>query len=305
MKGLFALAMKGRTHAIVGTVVTAVMALLITPVSVVSAGLVVLATLRNGAREGALVVVASILVLALLGGVAFQMPLELAGLGVTLWLPAWALATVLGRSGSLMRTLETAVVLGFVLIGLQYLLLDSPAAFWGKLLQAYVQQALDPTVVTPDEQKALVAAISVWMPGGVASSWTLSMALALLFGRWGQASLDNPGAFGREFRALRASRAWLFVLPVLLGGSLIGSGANIAGQFYLVGMVLYLLQGLSLGHGLVAATGANTGWLFGMYFLLFVGLPHSVTALAAAGYADGWLDFRAKVRGTGRPPGSE
>ena len=305
MKGLFALVMRGRTQAIVGTVVTAVMALLITPVSVVSAGLVVLATLRNGAREGALVVLVSILALALLGGLAFQLPLELAGLGLMLWLPAWGLATVLGRSGSLARTLETAVLAGFVLVGMQYLLLADPVAFWGGLLKAYMQQALDPSVVSADQQKALVGVIAAWMPGGVAASWTLSLSLALLFGRWGQASLDRPGAFGLEFRALRTSRIWLFVLPVLLGGSLLGGGANAAGQLYLVGTVLYLLQGLSVGHGLVAATGASKGWLFGMYFLMIVGMPHSVTAIAAAGYADGWLDFRAKVRGTGRPPGSE
>lgn len=304
MKGLLALVMRGRAQAVMGAVVAAMMALLITPLSVVSTGVVVLATLRNGAREGLLVVLVSTLALTGLGGLIFQMPLALAGLGLMIWLPAWGLASVLGRSGSLARALETTVLAGFVLVAVQYLLLGDPAAFWGGLMQDYMQQALDPSVVSKEEQRKLLAMLAGWMPGGVAASWTLSMMLALLFGRWGQAVLDRPGGFGEEFRSLRASRAWLYAVPALLIGSMFGGGANIAGQLYLVGVVLFLLQGLSVAHGLVAVTGASSGWLYGLYFLMIVGMPHSVTAIAAAGYADGWLDFRARVRGTRRPPGS-
>jgi len=304
MKGLLSLLMRGRAQAVMGTVIAAMMALLITPMLVISAGLVVLATLRNGPREGLLVVLMSTLALAALGGLIFQMPLALAGVGLMLWLPAWGLATVLGNSGSLMRALEMAALAGFVLVVAQYLLLGDPAVFWGGLMREYMQQALDPSVVPADEQHRLLAIVSSWMAGGVAATWTLSLALALMFGRWGQAAMDRPGAFGSEFRALRTSRAWLYVVPLLLAGSLFGGGANIAGQLYVVGVVLFLLQGLSVAHGLVAITGATTVWLFGLYFLMIVGMPHSVTAIAAAGYADGWLDFRARVRGTRRPPGS-
>jgi len=305
MKGLLTLMMRGRTQAVMGAVVTAMLALLITPFSVVSTGLVVLATVRNGPREGLLVVLMSTLALAVLGMLIFHMPLVLGGLGLVLWLPAWGLAIVLGRSASLMRALETAALAGFVLVGLQYLALGDPAAFWQGLLQDYLDQALDAAVVAESDQQKVLQMLAGWMPGGVAASWVLSMVFGLMFGRWGQAVMDGSDGFGREFRSLRISRFWLLLLPVLLGLSLIGDGPNIAGQFYLVGIVLFLFQGLAVAHGLVAATGASPGWLFGVYFLMFVGLPHSVTAIAAAGYADGWLDFRAKVRGTRKPPGPE
>jgi len=285
-----------------GVVVTAMMALLITPLSLVSAGLVVLATLRNGPREGMLVVLLSGVAFALLGLLIFQQPLPLLGLGLLLWAPAWALASVLGRTSSLMRALETAALVGFALVALQYLVLGDPSEFWAKLLQEYIGQALDPAAIPEGDQRQLLAMVAGWMPGGAAASWVLSVALGLMFGRWGQAVLDGSGGFGREFRGLRVSRFWLFVLPALLGLGLLGEDANIAGQFYLVGLVLFILQGLGVAHGLVAISGASPGWLFGLYFLLFVGLPHSVTALAAAGYADGWLDFRARVRGRREPP---
>ncbi len=305
MKGLTTFVMQGRAQAVMGIVVSAMLALLLTPFAIVSAGWVVLATLRNGAREGFLVVLLGILAMAVMGLLVFRMPLPLALLGLLLWLPAWALATVLGRSGALMPALEAAALGGFALVALQYLLLGDPAAYWLDLMRQYAAQALGTSEMPRGEQQRMLQAVSAWMPGGVAGSWMLLMSLALMFGRWGQALLDRPGAFGSEFRALRVSRGWLFALPVLLAASLVGEGPNIAGQWYLVGTVLFVLQGLSVAHALVAVTGAGAGWLFGLYFLLIVGLPHSVTAVAAAGYADGWLDFRAKVRGTGRPPGSD
>jgi len=298
VKGLITLVMKGRMQAIVATVVTAMAALLITPMAVVSAAVVVLATLRNGAREGLVVAVSGILAIAGLGGLMFQMPLALALLGLMLWMPAWGLAVVLGNSGSLDRALEGAAFGGLALVGAQYVLLQDPGAFWGEMLQQYVQ--FDPAAIPEDQQRELLSSIAGWMPGGVAASWMISMGLALMLGRWGQALLDRPGAFGAEFRELRFSRTWLFLVPVLLGIGFLAYGGepSLAGQFYLVGMTLFLLQGISVAHALVNNLGAQAGWLFGLYFLLLVGAPYSFTAIAAAGYADGWLNFRAKVRGS-------
>jgi len=305
VKGLVTLVMKGRVQAIVATVVFAMAALVVTPMAVVSAAIVVLATLRNGAREGLLVALSGMLAIAGLGGLMFQMPLALALLGLMLWMPAWGLAVVLGNSASLARALETAAFGGLVVVGLQYLLLQDPAVFWGETLQQHLQ--FDPAAIPEDQQRELFAAIAGWMPGGIAASWMVSMSLALMLGRWGQALLDRPGAFGAEFRELRFSRTWLLLLPVLLGLSFVAYGGepSLAGQFYLVGMTLFLLQGISVAHALVNNLGAQAGWLFGLYFLLLVGAPHSVTAVAAAGYADGWLNFRAKVRGGSQRPPSE
>ena len=307
MKGLFTWVMKGRMQAIGGTVLTAVLALMITPLAVLSAAIVVLATLRNGAREGLWVALAGALAISLLG-LSMQMPLAFGLFGLMLWLPAWFLATVLGASHSLARTLEAAAFGGLLVVGLQYLLLGSPAEFWGSMLQQYMQGQFDPTVIPEDQQRQMVTVIAGWMPGGVAASWLISMSLAVLIGRWGQALLEKPGAFGAEFRELRFSMTWLILVPLLLGVSFFvyGGEPSLTGQLYLVGMTLFLLQGISVAHALVNRLGKQTGWLFGLYFLLFVGAPHSVTAVAAAGYADGWLNFRAKVRGgSNQPPGPE
>jgi hypothetical protein len=308
VKGLVTLVMKGRMQAIVGTVLTAMLALMVTPLAVVSAAIVVLATLRNGAREGLLVALAGALVIAVLGSLAMQMPMAFGLFGLMLWIPAWLLASILGSTHSLAKALEAAAVGALMVVGIQYLLLGSPSEFWGSILQQYMQGQFDPAVIPEDQQQEVLAVIAGWMPGGVAASWLISMSLAVLIGRWGQALLDRPGAFGVEFRELRFSKTWLILVPLLLAISFFvyGGEPSLAGQFYLVGMTLFLLQGISVAHALVNRLGGQAGWLFGLYFLLFVGAPHSVTAIAAAGYADGWLNFRAKVRGgSNQPPGPQ
>lgn len=297
MKGLFTLVMKGRYQAIVGTVLFAVLALMITPLAVISAAIVVLATLRNGAREGLLVAVSGTLAIAGLGGLMMHMPVAFGLFGLLLWIPAWLLASLLGSSGSLARALEAAALGGLLVVGVQYLLMPDPAAYWGGILQEYMRGQFDPAVIPEEDQKVMIQAIAAWMPGGVGASWFMVTSASLLLGRWGQALLVRPGAFGEEFRALRFSRVWLVLVPALLALSFLDNPEQpgVVGQFYWVGMTLFLVQGISVAHALVKNLGGQVAWLFGLYFLLFVGAPHSVTAVAAAGYADGWLNFRAKV----------
>ncbi|MGB5569088.1 MAG: DUF2232 domain-containing protein, partial [Sedimenticolaceae bacterium] len=121
---------------------------------------------------------------------------------------------------------------------------------------------------------------------------------SLLLARYWASLLDRPGAFGEEFRQLRFGRWLLFLVPVLLlvGVVLTGGEPSLIGQLYLVGMVLFLIQGVSVGHGLVAEFGASPAWLLGLYLLLIFVAPHGATMVALAGYADGWLNFRARAR---------
>ena len=77
---------------------------------------------------------------------------------------------------------------------------------------------------------------------------------------------------------------------------LTGGEPSLIGQLYLVGMVLFMIQGVSVAHGLVAEFGASSAWLVGLYLLLILVAPQGATMVALAGYADGWLDFRARAR---------
>lgn len=295
MKSLIAWVMKGRTQAIMAAFLTAVLALLFNPLALVSAAVVVLATLRNGAQEGLLVVVAALVAAAAAGGLLFGQPFALALMWAVLWLPAWGLAVVYGRSQSLSQTLEVGGVGAVALIAMQYLLLGDPAAYWTELLGSFIGEAL--AQIDELQRQQLLTLVGGWMVGTMAVSWLLGMVLAIALGRWAQGVLADQPLLGPDFRAYRVKRLWLLLTPILIVVTfgLQAGQPTLAAQLFLVGMVLFLLQGISLVHALVKTNGGQVIWLVGLYATLFIGGPYGLAAVAAAGYADGWANFRDKL----------
>ena len=108
MKAFANWVMKGRMQAVIAATVLAVLGLLVTPLALFSAAVVVLTVLRQGWREGVLVVGSSLLAIGGLGGLLFQMPVATVLIGVVLWVPAAVLGGVMGRSGSLRIAIEVA-----------------------------------------------------------------------------------------------------------------------------------------------------------------------------------------------------
>ena len=262
MKAIVNWVMKGRMQAVIAATVLAMLGLLVTPLALLSAAVIVLTVLRQGAREGALVVAFSLMAITGLGGLVLQMPIATLVVGVLLWLPAAVLGAVMGRTGSLRLAIEAAAVGAALIVLLQYLWLADPAQFWGDALREFLSQRVEPETLQAANVSALIELMAGWMAGGVAASWLL------------------------------------LLVPVLLvvGVLLTGGEPSLVGQLYLIGMVVFLVQGISLAHGLVAEFGGSTAWLVGMYLLLIFVAPQGATMIAAAGYADGWLNFRARAR---------
>ncbi|MGB5468552.1 MAG: hypothetical protein WBM84_20990 [Sedimenticolaceae bacterium] len=298
MKAFASWVMKGRMQAVIAASVLAILALLVTPLGLISAAVIALTVLRQGWREGALVLGTSLAVIAAFGGLLFQMPLATLLMGMILWLPAALLGGVLGQTGMLRKAIEVAVIAAAAIVVFQYVLLDDPAAFWAEALNTFLVERIDAETLDAASAGQLVSLMSGWMAGGVAATWFLGAVASLLLARYWASLIDRPGAFGVEFRALRFGRWLLIVVPVLLVGGVLMTGGepNFMGQLYLVGMVVFMIQGLSVAHGLVAEFGASSAWLVGLYLLLTFVAPQGASAIALAGYADGWLDFRARAR---------
>jgi hypothetical protein len=299
MKALAAFIMKGRMQAAMVASVFAVLALLITPLGIASSAVVALVTLRKGFWEGLRIMFLGLAALVGLGMLLFGQPLSLAIAGALLWLPLLILAEVLRATRSLKLVIEVTVLLGALLIGVQYLVLDDVTGFWVGILEEYSVQIMDPNVVSEADRKTMVADMAPWMAGGMGAAWFLQLALSLFLARSWQAQLYNPGGFGEELRQLRLGYWLLILVPVLLVLGSMSEAPGLASQLALVGMAAFFLQGVALVHGLVKEFNANQGWLIGFYILLVIGMPASFTAVSAAGFADGWLNFRAKVRARG------
>ncbi len=297
MKAFANWVMKGRMEAVIAALLFAAFGLLLTPLMLLSSAVIMLTVLRQGWLEGALVIFASLAVFGL-GALMFAMPAGMLLVGLMIWLPAALLGGVLGSTGSLRLAIEVSAMLAAGIVMLQYGLLGDPAAFWASGLNDLLQQ-VDTGDLPADQVKGTVELMAGWMPGGVAAAWLLGCVASLVLARYWSALIDRPGAFGSEFRRLRFGRWALLVVPVLLivGVLLSGGEPTLIGQLYLVGMLLFMVQGISLVHGLVTDSGASAAWLVGMYLVLFLLAPQGIPLLAIAGYLDGWLDFRGRARG--------
>lgn len=297
MKALATFAMSGRLQAVSMALVFAALAVIITPLGVVSAAIVGLATLRQGVREGLLVALLATLVLGLIGELALQQGAALGLMGLGLWLPLLLLGWVLRNWRSLVIAVYAALLLAAALVLLQHLLWDDPLAFWSDLLRELLaQMSAEPNQLDPAQVDQVIASIAPWMIGGVAAAWFLQLVLSLFLARAWQAQLYNPGGFRDEFRALNFGRGLAVAVPVLLLlGLLGGEEPGLASQLLLVCMTGFFVQGVALMHALVAKLSGGVAWIVGFYALLFIGMPPTLVLVSAAGFADSWLNLRDKV----------
>ncbi|MCB1773092.1 MAG: hypothetical protein KDI88_05710, partial [Gammaproteobacteria bacterium] len=297
MKAFATWVMKGRMQAIIAATVLSLLALLVTPLALLSAAVVMLAVLRQGWREGAVVVGGALSAMAGLGFLLLGMPLAAVLVGAMMLIPAAVLGGVLGLTGSLRRAIEVAGLGAVLIVVAQHLLMTDPTAFWAEVLNTFLASNVDSEALAEADLSQLVEVMSGWMAGGLAATWLIGSVISLALARRWSDLIDEKSEAAAAFHELRFGRGLLILVPLLLLFVVIDGGRpSLIGHLYLVGMVLYLVQGVAVAHGLVAMFGASPAWLVGLYMLLVFVAPHGATMVAVAGYADGWVDFRARAR---------
>ncbi|WP_127476224.1 hypothetical protein [Sulfurivermis fontis] len=292
--------MRGPMAAILVTSVAAMLGVLLPPLGYLSAAAVGLVTLRLGLAEAGKVVVGSIVATAVLGGLLVGNPMAPLAFLLALWLPLLVTAWSLRRTADLARSLWLAALFGVMVVLGFHLGVDDPAGWWRGFLHRLVEQA-------PAEQQDVLLPVldemAGLMTGMIGAAVTLGVVLSLFLARWWQAVLYNPGGFRSEFHALRLGRAATGVtLVLLLAAWMQPPGLAMLTDLLPLALLLHLLQGVALVHGLVARTGANVGWLVAMYVLLLLPMVMTQIALtlAVAGMVDNWMDFRTRLA-AGKP----
>jgi hypothetical protein len=132
-------------------------------------------------------------------------------------------------------------------------------------------------------------------PTGIA----IGAMVLLLVARWGHSVLDNPGGFGKEFRALRLDRRVAFATVALGLGALFfgGFASGLLPQLFNLVVALYVVQGIAVAHALVTHRRASFNWLVAMYMLIVLLPPLGMMLLSVTGFSDTWLDYRARYSG--------
>jgi hypothetical protein len=285
--------MRGPMAAILVTSVTAMLGLLLPPLGYLSAAAVGLVTLRLGLAEAGKVVAGAVLATAVLGLVILGNALTPLAFLLVLWLPLLVTAWSLRRTSDLARSLLLAGLFGVMVVLGFHLGVDDPAGWWRGLLQHMAEQA------TAEQREVLLPVldeIAGLMTGMVSAAVAMGVALSLFLARWWQALLFNHGGFSREFRALRLGRGPALVTVLLLALNWAQlPGIALLNDLLPLALLLSMMQGVAVVHGVVAGTGARKGWLVAMYVMLLLPMVTTPTALtlAVAGMVDNWMDFRA------------
>ncbi|MEJ2567081.1 MAG: DUF2232 domain-containing protein [Gammaproteobacteria bacterium] len=298
MQAIARYVMRGRLQAVLVTAVTALLSLLLPPLNYISSAVVGLVTLRKGWSEGLIVIAGAGVATAVFAVLTPVDPYHADLVAAAIWVPVWVLAIVLRYTVSLSATVGSAGIIGAVVVIGTYLVLDDPAQSWRNIMGrivALAKQQDEPVVANSLGQMLEHAAPH--LTGMLIGALVLGLTLSLFLARWWQALLFNPGGFSREFRKLRLSRNFALLTVVALAVSMVAPQwpAEVAANVLIVLVVVYLMHGMGLVHGIVAAKGLHVGWLIAVYVATFI-LPQSTLLLAAGAFADSWLDIRKRIK---------
>jgi hypothetical protein len=299
MKALASFILRGPSQAMLVAVGTAVLAMMLPPLTLLSGAAVALYTLRIGVRPGAMVMVGSAAFVGALAYVSLGNMLPGLVFLAAIWLPVWVLAWVLRQTRSLTLATLVAGGLGVAAVLLAYLLVGDVTAWWETQLLAIFEPAMQADGPLADEAavQAILADIAKLMTGIVISGMVLNAVICLYLARAWQAQLFNPGGFRSEFYELRLGRKTALAAIAVLFASMLplGDVTRLAGELMIVAMSLYMIQGLAMFHAIVAKRNMHVAWLIGLYLVTLFVLPQLLALVAVVGLIDTWADFRRRV----------
>jgi hypothetical protein len=294
MRWLADFIMHGRMQAIAVAATSLMLSLLVPPLSLFAAAVVALVTLYRGGREGLNTLLGSALAAGLLGAMAIGNFVLPAGYGLMLWLPTWGMALVLRHTGNLSWTFELLTVLGLIGIVAMYLISPDAAGFWRERMQQAFEALKGPVGVSEDLGPLPLEVLARYMTGVVAAGMVSSLALSLLFARWWQALVANPGGFKTEFLRLRLHRPMAYLTLALGAAGIVveGQTREAVVNLLLVLAVVYVGVGTAVLHAIFSGRGQKF-WLWGLYGLMVL-VPHVLLPVALVGLSDTWLDWRGR-----------
>jgi len=278
MRALAEFVLRGRREAVLVAIIVGIIPL----TQFISPMIVGLVMLRKGVKEAALVLSWAVLPIAawaiypnIVWGVSSNL------LPLLMLLAVSGLAMVLRITASWQKTLLVAVPVA--LLFELYLRLQ-PA-----IVETMMEQ-LRPLMEQQGAQTGTAVAInSSSLMALISSAHIVVSLLLLVWARWIQAVLFNPGGFRAEFHALRIEiKAAVLMVLVLLLAQL---GVLIPATWTAYFALPLVFAGISLVHATLAIRKLSPLWLFGFYIVL----PVIVNFLVLLALVDSWYDFRTRM----------
>lgn len=282
MRGLAEFIMRGRWQALAVAVLGSVLVF----AAPISAAAIALVTMAQGTRDGSWVALWSLLPALLLGWVSGDYGTGFLLLSV--FVAAMVLAQTLSLSLALLAIVPVSAIGGVLLLTLNLAFLEAMLSMldtWIAALQAESPEsgeslnALRPTVTQ--------------VAGLMATGNALMASLSLLLGRYWQAALFKPGAFGEEFRAFKLPSVLtaLLVLAAMLGAL---NGSEAAAWSALAGIPV-TLAGFALFHH-IARRQQLGGTFLTVGYVLWIIVDGLKVGVLLAVLLDAFLDLGRRAK---------
>ncbi len=289
--------MAGRMQAAIFVVLSTLISLVLSPLIVFSNAAIALITLRKGWQQGILYALLASVTLVVVSILLQQQASSGLIVGVATWLSMVLIASALAVTNSWEKTLQLTLLLGTAGVLLFHLTHPDASAFWKpeleqvKILLLKTQQTYQLSSSKIDE---FINNTAYWMTGILAAAFAIISTLSLIIARNWQALLYNPGGFGEEFRQIRIGKQASIALIVGIAIAVVTANHLII-ELIMVGVAVFMFQGLSLAHSIVKQREMNVRWLVGLYVLMFLLLIQMIVLLATFGLVDNFADFRRQV----------
>ena len=282
MRGLAEFIMRGRWQALAVAVLGSVLVF----AAPISAAAIALVTMAQGTRDGSWVALWSLLPALLLGWVSGDYGTGFLLLSV--FVGAMVLAQTLSLSLALLAIVPVSAIGGVLLLTLNSAFLEAMLSMldtWIAALQAEAPEsgeslnAFRPTVTQ--------------VAGLMATGNALMASLSLLLGRYWQAALFKPGAFGEEFRAFKLPSVLtaLLVLAAMLGAL---NGSEAAAWSALAGIPV-TLAGFALFHH-IARRQQLGGTFLTVGYVLWIIVDGLKVGVLLAVLLDAFLDLGRRAK---------
>jgi len=286
--------MAGRIQAAIFVVLSTLISLLLPPLIVFSNAAIALITLRKGWQQGVLYTLLATITLVIVSILLKQQASSGFIAGLATWLPMVLIASALAMTKSWSKTLQLTLLLSVAGVLLFHLMQPDAAAYWKpvlKQMKPMLQQAYQLSDSKLDETINNAAS---WMTGTFAAAFAIIAIISLIIARNWQARLYNPGGFGEEFRQIVIGKQASIALIIGITLAVITENQLII-ELIMVGVAVFMFQGLSLAHSIVKQRNMNIRWLVGLYVLMFLLLIQMIVLLATFGLVDNFADFRRQV----------
>lgn len=201
------------------------------------------------------------------------------------------LALYLARSASWGHLIQVIFGLAAALVVLFHISVTDPVTFWKNTLQALVDWDQLQASLADVNLDDLLNQVAKHMTGLFAASMGLVITLSLMLARHWQAILYNPGGFKEEMYGLRLHKFAALGLSAVIILALFNPAAWLI-DLILVGLGMFLFQGIALLHSVRAQLKVHRAWLLVLYLPLAL-LPVQIGLLVAVfGMVDTLADFR-------------